>query len=462
MRWMRPLGLCVALLGSAAGCHNASSSGKVWASRASWTPPSQDQLADASDGAAERLFPALGNVPSPEELQRRFPATNDLAAPRALTAAETIRRAADNSPTAWILLEERDALGKHYHAAPEFAKDDVACAVVMQQNLLEDAAVEARGRSVAAALEGYFSLAQTELNRRILKDGVAQAEKTLAEAAEGIKRGILAPGVADDFETQAFALKKKRIDLERLNAQLNRQLREALQLGPDDDSWRIWPETSLEISVEPLDRAAETASALSGNHELAMLRRLNGGLNSATLPAARAALGAIGPLLGGSTPELPTSCLALCHAALKLGEDGPPKDAADLNQRSRQLQALIYSREQTVRRDVAQALDELGGRARQIALLRSRAQTIEQEAADQEAKRKIGQSDFMKVSAARLEHLQAKSDLVEQIAAWHLARVKLRAVQGKLLTEGLPDPLAPAAGVSIPLPPPMLRGPDGQ
>lgn len=420
------------------GCrHDAAP--RVWKSPAQFTPPVRGEL-PAGPSEHLSLFPGLGNVPGPDELDRR---SKPSAAPgRPLGVAETIRRAADNSPTAWMLVQEREALARQYQAADDRTRAASSCAVTLQQELLSDAAVEARNRSAAGALEAYYRLAQTDLQGELVLVGADEVRKTLAEADEPAAKRMLVPGATDEFVRRSFEFRKQTIEIDRFAGQLEWQLRDALRLGPEDDSWRIRPETSLEISVEPWDRAAETAVGLANNHELVLLRNLLSKLNSANLPAARAALSQVSPLMGATIPSLP-KCLAICLGGLKGDDCALPAEASDLHQRTLQLQALIHAREGETTRRIAQAIVELEGRARAIALERERMRSFEREVADLENALRLGQSDFLRVSAARLKYVESRAAVAEQVIAWHLARVQLRSAQGRLLGEGLSEVAAP-------------------
>ncbi len=216
-----------------------------------------------------------------------------------------------------------------------------------------------------------------------------------------------------------------------LNLDLKRRL--GLPALPTDE--RLWPAGDFAIEPAPVDLDQAVNAALADRHELRGLRAMYQGLTPETLPDVRELLRAGSPLLGQSRVPLPVRLLGriLTH---KCGPD--PAMLAELEVRRKQLADLIAQQERDVADEARAAALALNAQTVRAALARNRVQSWDEKLADAVKQRDAKQpgAEFLEPQV-RIEWLKAKAELAAEVAAWHQARVRLKAAQGWLAWEAL-------------------------
>lgn len=306
--------------------------------------------------------------------------------------------------------------------------DDGEC---VQMDVLHTAALEARNRSSADALEQYYTLAESEARRDLVDDGLRNVDGLLADLGRMREQGLTIPLDETQFQRERIALVDQRVQLDAGIERLNMQLWRALGMDRPGPAARIWPATELSVDVRPVDVEDAVQDALALRPELTMLRRLRSTLDTGSLAGARQALSQVNALLG-SQAEIPCvfSPLGLRTALVKR------KIAkSELTQRRQQLAIYQRQREQQVADQVRDAAATVETRLRQIALAKETAERWDARVAELQDRSTTGGASFADVAAARLSRQKAQSDLTGQVAGWKIALVRLKEAQGLLVAE---------------------------
>ncbi|HEY1066489.1 MAG TPA: hypothetical protein VGE52_10285 [Pirellulales bacterium] len=375
------------------------------------------------------IIVASNRLPSLEEVAQAAPLDDDHVY-RALTAQQAQCLAVERSSIAALLDRERQALGAQYSAASEHLKERVAPVVALQQQILLDAAVEVRNREATAALERYFNLAGGEAKRRLLDQSTSVLEAAEEQVGRLVDQGLKPEGAGEQLYQQRLKNGEQQLELEQTLASLTRGLNDQLDLGLGFEE-RIWPAVQLDVQLEMIDRQAAVDAALANNPQLVLLRNVERRMHGGNVEGVRGALQTVNPLLGASIP-LPLCGLQTC--LLKLQDDCSSENA-DAGYRKAQLRDWIASTERTVERDVLDAIDETQRRLRQIAVARQRLASWNEEIGRIGKRIPLGQDTFVDDAEANLERLRIENDIVDHVVAWHVARVKVRAAQGRLVAE---------------------------
>src|SRR5207302_1699969 len=92
-------------------------------------------------------------------------------------------------------------------------------------------------------------------------------------------------------------------------------------------------------------------------------------------------------------------------------------------------------RERAAVMEIRQAASALACQAQLVVLARQRVESFHVRVKEMEDKSKQGLASFVEVTQAHLEWLRARGDLIKEVMAWHIARVKLKQAQGILAAE---------------------------
>ena len=124
-------------------------------------------------------------------------------------------------------------------------------------------------------------------------------------------------------------------------------------------------------------------------------------------------------------------CVAKLILLLKL----PIGSGAELETRRRQLAEYLHDREQAVADEVRQAAANVRYHGRLAAIAWERERSWEEKLREVESRQRQGLAPFAEVASTTLDLLKARSDVLTEVMAWHIARVKLRQAQGLLAAE---------------------------
>ena len=297
------------------------------------------------------------------------------------------------------------------------------------------AALELRNEAVAAALERFFQLAETESRAGLARESFPILDGMHAKAVAARKADVRYPLDAADVRRQISQLMTQLEQADGAVRVLNIDLRRRLGLpsGPADE--RLWPTGDFGIDPTPVDAEPAVTAALADRPELRGLRTLYNGLTADTLAAAREQLRGAAPAIPGGRRLALLLALAKC---LGHAPDPAATDAAELEVRRKQLFDTIADRERAVADETRAAAAMLNAQAKRATLARDRADAAKAKVDDMAKQReaKLPGADLLEFQA-RLDWLQARSGLVAEVMAWHQARVKLKAAQGWLAWEAM-------------------------
>jgi hypothetical protein len=298
-------------------------------------------------------------------------------------------------------------------------------------------ALELRNQSAAAALERHFQLADAEARAGVVRQTVPIIDRLHTTAEKAKAAGVRYPLDPADLDRQRGQLLGQLEQAETVVKLLNLDLRRRLGL-PADGAERLWPTGDFGVDGGEVNESVAVATALAERPELRGWRALHAGLSDDTLPAVRDALKVLSPLLG-SGGEPPTSLCEMLLAGLK-ARCGPDAAArAELEVRRRQLADVIAARERAVADETRAAVIGLNAQSRRVGFARER--TDVRKAEWDEAKKRTAASlpgAELAEAQAEVEWLKARADLTAEVMAWHAARVKLKAAQGRLAWETAP------------------------
>ena len=350
---------------------------------------------------------------------------------RRLTEGDCLVFAAANAPVADQLDDEQ--------RVPSGKGNCPTSADRLRQTVRYHAALELRNRAAGDALDRFVQLADAEARGDLLRQAVPVLDGLTAKA-KGAKaadvRFPLDPADLDRQRSQLRAqLEQAELGSRLLDLDLKRRL--GLPAQPADD--RLWPVGDFAIDATPVDPERAATAALADRPELRGLWALYNGLTPDVLPDVREMLRAGSPLLG--LP--PAGPVRRGFLALLLGRKrGPdPAAVAELEVRKRQLLELIADRERQVADEARAAALTLNAQTVRAALARDRVAAWEKQLAEAVKKREANQPGAeLQEPQVRLDWLKARGELASEVAAWHQARVRLKAAQGWLVWEALePD-----------------------
>lgn len=405
----------------AAGCHHTPSA-----------PVAPRPAAPTAAPVAAELPPTKPTVPvlDGKELPRVAPRTADAPAGlafRQLTESDCLLRAAANASTANLLDDE--------NRVPPAGKDCDRAADDLRRTLRYHTALETRNRAAADALERFFQLLDVEVRTDLLRKAFPVIDDLHARAEKAKAAGVRFPFEPADLVAQRSQLVTQLEQAEYASRLLNLDLKRRLGLPYPPEAERLWPAGEFAIDPTPTDVEAAVEVALADRPELRGLRALYHGLSPATLPDVRDFLRAGSPLLGQSRPPLPTRLL------LRILDRQPPAPTipAELEVRRKQLHDLIGERERQVADETRAAALGLNNQAVRAVLARERLLGWEAKLAEAVKKRDANQpgAEFQEPQV-RTEWLKARAEVAAEVAAWHQARVRLKAAQGRFAWEAAP------------------------
>lgn len=307
------------------------------------------------------------------------------------------------------------------------------------------AAMDARNRAAADALERYLQLADAEGRDELFAMGIAVLER-LQQEAPRLREAMLPVPSDDDLARQHAKMLADREALEALIGQINHDLNSKLgtRLEPGE---RFWPKDDFGMWHDAIDVESAVKYALANRPDLQSLRVVRDRLNADTLPSVAQAMQSITPLAGPvQVPGL--SWLGKLKANCGMGNANSLAQG-EVQSRQRQIAELLSSREDEAAAQVRTSAAQLASVAKRVAVLRTRADNLGEKLAKARADRKL--ADVLQLES---EHLKARSDVLAAVIEWHQWRVKLKAAQGLLgaecLTGEVPATSGPGPGI-IPL-----------
>ena len=286
------------------------------------------------------------------------------------------------------------------------------------------AADEIRNRAAASALEDYYKLAAAEGQFDQVVKGHGVLSKQLSAAEKAIQQGLKDRGDVNALRRQIFELESQAAKLTAGLDALNASLAGQLGLDPADPT-PLWPADTLRIAPHEPDVERAVATARQYRPDLNLLRSLvaeedRGG------EMANAVLNSINPLLGNTSPSHPLFALL---AALK-------KDPTRLEASTRrQLLGALATRERQAEAEVRASVATLHGNRLSAAAKAAEVKNLVGRVSELEKREAAGQQVSLELTTARLDLVKARGELIQAVADWHIADVKLRQAMGLLVRE---------------------------
>lgn len=409
---------------TAAGCHGLA--------RAPMRPQEQENNSPISTNSD--LPPINPSIPilDARELPKLPPRTisgPDGSSFRRVREADCLFLAANNTATANLLEENRES------------KRDKICKAEkseLRKSIRYYTALELRNRSAADALERFFQLTELETRTDLLRKSLTiiegQINKARSAKAADVRYPVELADLAREWSFMESQLELAEQGSKLLNLDLKRRL--GLPYAPSEE--RLWPMGGFSIDPTPLDVEAAVNAAMADRPELRGLRSFHQGLTVETLPEALNLLRIVSPLLGlaflQTEPRFPwlVQLWLLCKG---------PNASVELAARKKQLLDIISERERAIADETRAAVITANSQRVRATLARDRTLICEDKLADAEKKRAADQpgAEFL-VPKMQLELLKARSEVAAEVAAWHQARIKVKAAEGWLVWESMQTP----------------------
>lgn len=338
---------------------------------------------------------------------------------RRLTAEECRQLAIENAPLA-------DDLDSHPENAPttKHFRHQNASVANLSRLVRGYAADEIRNRAAAETLELFYRLAAAEGQFDRATETHAELRRQLTEAEKAAASGLKGADVHRIRRT-LLETESQLAKLEAGIAALNAGLAGRLGLNPADPN-PIWPADALRVGGEVPDVEQAVATGLHYRPDLNLLRVMSQ-VDQPPGRLANAVLAAVNPLLGQTEP--PTLFATLIQTLKK----EPIK--AEVAMR-KQLHELLVNRERQVEAEVRVAVATLQGERFAVAAKTADIQHLAAQVSEWESKVAAGLAGATaELAVAKLNLLKAKSELIQAVADWQIANVKLRQATGMLVRE---------------------------
>lgn len=376
-----------------------------------------------SDRLVAPQLPVTGRAPTEPDVSA-LPAVVSPVTPtrptsyRRLTAAECRTLAIKNAPLA-------DELDSHPENAPGGHRSHKGTDRAEQSRLVRGyAADEIRNRSAAEALELYYKLAAAEAHFDLAATALAELQKQLAAAQKAVAGGLKDRADVGAIRRQVLETQSRLAKLDAGIAALNAGLAGRLGLDPADTT-PLWPADALRVRGEEVNAEQALAAGLCYRPDLNLLRVLAHAGHQDGL--ANAVLTGVNPLLGQTDPANPLV------TALALLKKHPTKAEEATRQ---QLLGLLATRERQAVAEMLAAAANLRGERAAVAAKAAEARDLAEHVAELEQKVAAGVAGAVaELAVARIDHLRVKGELVQAVADWHIAEVKLRQATGMLVRE---------------------------
>lgn len=300
----------------------------------------------------------------------------------------------------------------------------------LRQCILYYTELEIRNRSAGAALELFFRIAEFEAKDDLLVLGRTALAGAYDQAEEVADKGFKLPIELASLERQKLEADADRVRVQGALLDFNARLKGLIgqdQLPIDE---RLWPETELGVSYDPIDVDAAIQVAMHQRAELQLLRILDRDLDAKTLPVVRAFLQGVNGSLGAQAVS--HSPIGKMFAAIKALVT---RRAAEQDQRSDQIQQLLQERELAVATEVRQAAAQWVTQGHLVDFDRQRVLAWDARVKEVEDRLAKSESTFLDVLQAKLEWYKARAVLTADVMAWHRAQVQLRLAQGVFVGE---------------------------
>jgi len=392
------------------------------------TGPAEGFLSEALPSVSERGsicadVTALESYPTPDGTQ---PESLTPILYQQLDAATCRGRAAAHAWLAGILNNERRLLG----SVATDGDQQQACAAGIHRRVLAFGAQEDRNRAAAAALEAFYLLAEAEFGSDMTRQALEESQRAIDHFKQLREQGFEVHIDGGLLRRQHLALLDRRVELQTSIRQLNGRLGQLLGLDADDGT-PLWPAADLTVDVEPINVEQAVDEGMAHRADVGVIVMLRRRLTKDSLAGVRRALARVDGLIGGPFPAgAPLGVLKILRTLCGDGDDD-----CELAMRRAQLDRLLVARSEAATAEIRQAVHQIDDRLKRTALARDMLIDHERELKRVTDKHEATDASTFEVSAAQLNVLRARSELVHQVVAWKIAKMKLRQAQGLLAVD---------------------------
>jgi hypothetical protein len=291
-------------------------------------------------------------------------------------------------------------------------------------DLLALRAIEERNKASAAALELFYRLTETVLQRDVLRRSVQEADLAIADHRQLRQQGVPLPGDDSALQRQRLELLGRQVELDASAEEIEGHLCRLLRV-PYAPQAPLSPVANLSIDVAPMAVDASVNESLAMRADLAGIGLLSGNVAENSLATVRHAMQPMGGLLGTATPK-----------PRKLFRTADPQQvAAEQQTRKLQLELLLDDQNRAAEIEIRQAAREVATRLQTAALAKQKRGIWQSHLMGLREKHGTGQATAFDIHTAELQSLQAESEAVSALVAWKIAQIKLKQVQGLLAQE---------------------------
>jgi hypothetical protein len=395
--------------------------------------------------APQPVLPPPKPPPPPPELPRVVPTSlepdyrtlpafdplkatvDDIAPPPAgyhgLTEEVCCREAAARASVAGLFVKENRV------PPPRLTRRTDPAADNLTREVRVHLAAEGRNRAAAEALDEFYQLADAEGRGEIMRATLPILDRLRERVRKARAEGLMVPVDPDELDRQRASLLGliARADLGANSLDIDLKRRIGV---PGRTVERLRPQGSFGVSAQPVDVDAAVRTALETRPDLLALREAYWRISPASLPAVREMLrSALGQGASASAADSVRGVVVRSLVAVLLARYRSRQldelVLAELAVRRQQLYDLIAERERQAADEVRAAIAALNAQVTQVALARWRAEQLAKKVTD--AKKQGPLAEL----AAELEAYRARTEVIAAVMAWHRARVKLAAAQGR-------------------------------
>ncbi|MBX9677215.1 MAG: hypothetical protein K2X38_00540 [Gemmataceae bacterium] len=337
--------------------------------------------------------------------------------------------ASARSSKANLLDEEADAIGT--------AKRSLLLDLVtrehrnrpLKQEILRAFALEERNQSAGQALETFHRLVEAEAKSDVVRSALSDMETGVREIEKRRTLGLPISADLEAIESQQLKLQQDRVKLDQGIDQGNESL--AMLIGAESaTSRRFLPLVDWRPDLRIPEEKAAIAEALQTRPGHLLIERLEQETDRRTLSAVKLFLQTVSASSAGSATPPPTLLGVITRFSM-IGGAGRAEEASRQNQMSR----IRSESERLIASEVTQALGSMRTQKDAIELARRKLVREQNRLKDLEAKQAQGLAAPLQLLAVRQQVRQVEVELIEELAGWHLAKVRLRRAQGHLVRE---------------------------
>lgn len=287
------------------------------------------------------------------------------------------------------------------------------------------AALEARNQAAAQALLLYYQLAALHARRPLLRQSLDLTETLLVRAEAARAEKVPYPLDPQELALQRSQLRDALEQMETAVRLLNIELKRLLDWPAQPEQEQFWPTGEFEVVDEAMTPDQAAAWAERDRAELRAWRSLRDE-----------------PQTWASTAPTPRG--ETCRRWLwpGLARQRAVEEALEVQRRRRQVEAWLQQRTREITDEARAAAVVLSEQTRRLAAAHQRLQLWDQRLAEAQRKSQARQPNADVYEAQiRWQRSLAEAELVGEIAAWHQARVRLRAALGWFAYDDLSIPL---------------------